>query len=231
MKTKEEILSQNGFDWESFKMENEYSFKNLLKSMDDYTNQVEYYKFEDLINQYVKEEMPDANTPFHHEAESAAGFKFFLQWLKNKTEVDERKTKNTEDPRFIKSFIVIKDVLSTKVGDIITIRKNQSQVPMSFRDLYFENEKNNHTFSFDWLLDNINEHVMVHEKFDTLKQKVKYFEQNKNKSLSCPVCKSENIIDISPIKEIYSPHVSGTFKHKVIDARKCNDCGVLFQPV
>lgn len=36
MKTKEEVLDRNGFDFEAFKYENEYSAKNLLKAMDEY---------------------------------------------------------------------------------------------------------------------------------------------------------------------------------------------------
>lgn len=38
-KTKEEILESNGFDFEAFKLENEYSAKNLLLAMEQYSEQ------------------------------------------------------------------------------------------------------------------------------------------------------------------------------------------------
>ena len=40
MKTKEKILDINGFDFDAFKYENEFSAKNLLKSMDEYALEV-----------------------------------------------------------------------------------------------------------------------------------------------------------------------------------------------
>ncbi|MCK9429831.1 MAG: hypothetical protein M0R17_07485 [Candidatus Omnitrophica bacterium] len=39
MRTKEQILDRNGFDFEAFKFENEYSAKNLLLAMDEYSEQ------------------------------------------------------------------------------------------------------------------------------------------------------------------------------------------------
>lgn len=39
IRTKEEILDRNGFDFEAFKLENEYSAKNLLLAMDEYSEQ------------------------------------------------------------------------------------------------------------------------------------------------------------------------------------------------
>lgn len=39
MKTKEEILEENGFDFEAFALENEYSAKNLLAAMEQYAKQ------------------------------------------------------------------------------------------------------------------------------------------------------------------------------------------------
>ena len=37
--TKQEMLNKNGFDFEHFEFENEYSVKNLLASMDEYAEQ------------------------------------------------------------------------------------------------------------------------------------------------------------------------------------------------
>jgi len=42
---------------------------------------------ENLINEFKKECLPDANEPFHHEAEIAAGFKHFIEWLKKKSKI------------------------------------------------------------------------------------------------------------------------------------------------
>jgi hypothetical protein len=39
MKTKEQILDKNGFDFEAFKFENEHSARNLLLAMDEYSEQ------------------------------------------------------------------------------------------------------------------------------------------------------------------------------------------------
>lgn len=39
IRTKEEILARNGFDFEAFKLENEYSAKNLLLAMEEYSEQ------------------------------------------------------------------------------------------------------------------------------------------------------------------------------------------------
>ena len=39
IKTKEQILDKNGFDFDAFKFENEFSAKNLLSAMDEYAEQ------------------------------------------------------------------------------------------------------------------------------------------------------------------------------------------------
>ena len=39
MKTKEQILDRNGFDFEAFKFENEYSADNILSAMEEYADQ------------------------------------------------------------------------------------------------------------------------------------------------------------------------------------------------
>ena len=41
-------------------------------------------EIEKLIYQYKKEQLPDADSPFHYEAEAWAGLKYFLEWLKYK---------------------------------------------------------------------------------------------------------------------------------------------------
>lgn len=38
-----------------------------------------------LFEEYKKEHLPDADEPFHYEAEIASGFKHFLLWLEQKT--------------------------------------------------------------------------------------------------------------------------------------------------
>lgn len=39
MKTKEQILDRNGFDFEAFRFENEYSADNILLAMEEYAQQ------------------------------------------------------------------------------------------------------------------------------------------------------------------------------------------------
>ncbi len=39
---------------------------------------------EKLMEEYKKEQMPDANTPFHHESEIASVFNHFILWVKRK---------------------------------------------------------------------------------------------------------------------------------------------------
>jgi len=39
IRTKEQILTRNGFDFEAFKFENEYSAKNILLAMEEYSEQ------------------------------------------------------------------------------------------------------------------------------------------------------------------------------------------------
>ena len=46
---------------------------------------VDFAEIERLIEEYKKEELPNSNEPFHHEAEAAAGFKYFIKWLKRKS--------------------------------------------------------------------------------------------------------------------------------------------------
>lgn len=40
-----------------------------------------------LFEEYKKEHLPNASEPFHHEAEIAAGFKYFLLWMERKVAV------------------------------------------------------------------------------------------------------------------------------------------------
>ena len=46
----------------------------------------------------------------------------------------------------------------------------------------------------------------------------------------CPVCESENIKDISTYENngLLGP---GAAAWKTFDVRRCNECGVLFQPI
>lgn len=49
MLTKEEILEKNGFDFEAFKLDNEYSAKSILTSMDEYANQDKWINAKDEL--------------------------------------------------------------------------------------------------------------------------------------------------------------------------------------
>ena len=51
---------------------------NVLKNI----NGISY--IENLINEYKKENLPNADSAYHHEAEIAAGLKYLIMWLKSK---------------------------------------------------------------------------------------------------------------------------------------------------
>lgn len=55
-----------------------------MKITEEFFNQVS-----DSVYQYVKEELPDANSPYHFEAEIWSGMQSFLLWLENKAEIKE----------------------------------------------------------------------------------------------------------------------------------------------
>lgn len=74
----------------------------------------------------------------------------------------------------IKSFQVISDIGISKVGDIITLRQYQANIPLKMEEMYFKNIKNSHTFTFNFLLSQLDEKIVVFEKFKTLEQKFKY---------------------------------------------------------
>lgn len=57
IRTKEEILERNGFDFESFKFENQYSAKNILLAMDEYSEQ-NCEQIETLFTRPTKELKP-----------------------------------------------------------------------------------------------------------------------------------------------------------------------------
>jgi hypothetical protein len=58
--------------------------KDKMKITEEFFNQVS-----DSVYQYVKEELPDANSPYHFEAEIWSGMQSFLLWLENKAEIKE----------------------------------------------------------------------------------------------------------------------------------------------
>jgi hypothetical protein len=49
MLTKEEILEKNGFDFEAFKLDNEYSAKSILTSMEEYASQDKWIRCTDEL--------------------------------------------------------------------------------------------------------------------------------------------------------------------------------------
>ena len=56
MLTKEEILDKEGFDFDAFQYDNEYSAKAILKAMEEYANQDKWISIENELpyyNQYV----------------------------------------------------------------------------------------------------------------------------------------------------------------------------------
>ena len=49
MKTARQTLDVNGFDFDAFEFENEYSAKNILSAMEEYANQ-----YKDILEKYIK---------------------------------------------------------------------------------------------------------------------------------------------------------------------------------
>lgn len=50
--TLEEILENNGFDFDQFEIDNEYSAKNLLKAMQEYADLYHKEKLREVIKQF-----------------------------------------------------------------------------------------------------------------------------------------------------------------------------------
>lgn len=75
------------------------------------------------------------------------------------------------DKRLIKSFVLNQDISHSRKGDVIELRKYQAMVPLTQEELYFENPKNNHTFTFGFLITV----AQPHSCFKNLKEKCNYF--------------------------------------------------------
>lgn len=73
--------------------------------------------------------------------------------------------------KLIKSFVVIKESHGLKVGEIISIRKHQAQIPLHQDELYFQSERGGQTFTFKFLNSELGKTVKVHESFSSLHDK------------------------------------------------------------
>ena len=80
------------------------------------------------------------------------------------------------DEKLIKSFILLEDIPPSQKGDVISLRKYQGMVPVTDDDLYFDEEKNNHTFTKKFLLKNLGEKTEINEVFFDLKEKFNYLD-------------------------------------------------------
>ena len=78
------------------------------------------------------------------------------------------------DKKLIKSFVLLEDINPSKKGDVITLRRYQAMIPISDMELFFENGINGHTFSKQWLVDNMWNKVKPHEFFSNLKEKFEH---------------------------------------------------------
>ena len=54
----------------------------FLNKSDKAKESIDYTNLEKIVNQFVKEELPDSNVPFHPQSEIASIFKIFLNWVK-----------------------------------------------------------------------------------------------------------------------------------------------------
>jgi len=69
-------------DYDSGKTTQEKFFKQVSELFEKESSA----NVEILINDFKKEQLPNAKVPFHYEAEIAAGLEHFIKWLKNKNE-------------------------------------------------------------------------------------------------------------------------------------------------
>lgn len=73
--------------------------------------------------------------------------------------------------KLIKSFVVIKESHGLKVGDVISVKKYQAEVPLQHEELFFENSKTNQSFKFKFLYSELGNTLKVHECFSSMKEK------------------------------------------------------------
>lgn len=57
---------------------------SLTTTLEELFKSTEVDNIKSLIDQYIKEELPDSDVPFHYNSEAATGMKFFKRWLEDK---------------------------------------------------------------------------------------------------------------------------------------------------
>ena len=95
-KTKEEILDKNGFDFDAFKFENEYSAKNLLIAMDEYSEQ-NCSLIHELFNRPTEKLKPLADLYRKENPLPSGNFYIpdrtkFYEWITNKIITNDNKS-------------------------------------------------------------------------------------------------------------------------------------------
>lgn len=59
---------------------------NIIRKKNGYISEIEGLEhIEKLLNDFKKEELKNADEPFHYEAEIAAGLTYFTNWLTEKS--------------------------------------------------------------------------------------------------------------------------------------------------
>lgn len=90
MKSAREILCNNYgcSDIEELKRFFSFSDKSLamiIAAMEEYANaRLQELSLTDMAEEYIKKELPNAEKPFHYDAEGAVCIRDFVKWARNK---------------------------------------------------------------------------------------------------------------------------------------------------
>lgn len=73
--------------------------------------------------------------------------------------------------KLIKTFIVTKDNYDLIKNDFLILKRNQAIIPLVHNELLYESEKTRNQYKFEFLKNQINITVKVHEYFSSIQEK------------------------------------------------------------
>lgn len=76
--------------------------------------------------------------------------------------------------KLLKSFVLIKDVNSSKRGDVFFLEKHQANIPIEDRHLYFQNQKSGQALSMKWFMENNGFSAKPNDFFETIEEKFEH---------------------------------------------------------
>ena len=84
MKTAEDWIRDNYGEhwlWSSC----EWGSEDVIEAMEQYANaRLQELSLTDMAEEYIKKELPNAEKPFHYDAEGAVCIRDFVKWARNK---------------------------------------------------------------------------------------------------------------------------------------------------